>query len=81
MKPEPRYTEPARMNAVTGTVILKCVFNANGMVTNLIAVSDLPFGLTDQAMKAARKTKFVPAMKDGKYVSTWMQLEYNFNLY
>ena len=81
MKPEPRYTEPARMNLVTGTVVLKCIFSANGMVENIRTISGLPYGLTEQAIQAARKIKFIPAMKDGKYVGTWMQLEYNFNLY
>jgi TonB family protein len=81
MKPEPRYTESARMNKITGTVVLKCIFSSNGMVNNIVTVSGLPYGLTEQAIKAARKIKFVPAMKDGKYVSMWMQLEYNFNLY
>jgi TonB family protein len=81
MKPEPRYTERARMNGITGTVVLKCVFSANGMVTKIGVVSGLPHGLTEQSIKAAQKIKFVPSMKEGKYVSTWMQLEYNFNLY
>jgi TonB family protein len=81
MKPEPRYTESARQNQVTGTVVLKCIFAANGSVTNIRTVSGLPFGLTERAIDAARKIKFIPAMKDGKYVSMWMQLEYNFNLY
>jgi outer membrane biosynthesis protein TonB len=44
-------------------------------------VQGLPYGLTEQAIAAARKLKFVPAMKDGKNVSMWIQLEYNFNLY
>jgi len=81
MKPEPRYTEPARMNAITGTVVLKCIFSPNGMVENIRTVSGLPYGLTEQSIQAARKIKFIPAMKDGKYVGMWMQLEYNFNLY
>jgi hypothetical protein len=25
--------------------------------------------------------KFIPAVKDGRFVSMWIQLEYNFNLY
>ena len=33
------------------------------------------------AIAAARMIKFVPAMKGGRPVSTYMQLEYNFNLY
>jgi TonB family protein len=81
LKPDPQYTEEARQNAVTGTVILKCVFASNGSVTDLRIISGLPYGLTERAIDAAKKIKFIPAVKDGKYVSMWMQLEYNFNLY
>ena len=81
MKPEPRYTEAARKNQVTGTVVLKAVFTSAGNVSNIRTVSSLPDGLTENAIAAARKIKFLPAMKDGHYVSMWMQLEYNFNLY
>jgi TonB family protein len=81
MKPEPSYTESARVNQITGTVVLKVVFSSNGMVNNIRVVSGLPEGLTERAIDVARKIKFIPAMKNGKYVSMWMQLEYNFNLY
>ena len=81
MKPEPMYTEAARQNQITGTVILKVVFASNGDVNNIRTFSGLPFGLTENAIEAARKIKFVPAVKDGKFVSMWMQLEYNFKLY
>ncbi len=81
MKIEPSYTETARQNAVAGTVVLKCVFSSNGSVTNIRTVSGLPYGLTEKAIDAARKIKFMPAIKNGKFVSMWMQLEYNFNLY
>jgi len=81
MKPEPTYTEEARQNAVTGVVVLKVVFYSDGRVGNIRTVYGLPYGLTEQAIEAARKMKFVPAVKDGKFVSMWMQLEYNFNLY
>ena len=81
MKPEPQYTEHAKQNQVTGTVVLKCVFTKNGNITNITVVSGLPNGLTERAIDAARKIKFFPATKDGKPVSMWMRLEYNFNLY
>jgi TonB family protein len=80
-KPEPQYTEDARKNQVTGTVVLKVVFASNGSVQNIRTVSGLPFGLTERAIAAAKQIKFVPATKDGHQVSMWMQLEYNFNLY
>jgi len=81
MKPEPSYTESARANQIAGTVVLKVVFSSKGMVSNIRVISGLPNGLTERAIDAARKIKFIPAIKDGKYVSMWMQLEYNFNLY
>ncbi len=80
-KPEPQYTEDARKNQVTGTVVLKVVFASSGQVTNIRTVQGLPNGLTERAIAAARQIKFVPATKDGHQVSMWMQLEYNFNLY
>ena len=80
-KPEPSYTEEARRNAVEGTVVLKAIFAASGKVMNIVVVHGLPDGLTERAIVAARKIKFVPATKEGKYVSMWMQLEYNFFLY
>jgi TonB family protein len=80
-KPEPQYTEDARRNQVTGTVILRAVFSRSGDVTNIRAVNALPFGLTERAIAAARLIRFRPATKDGRPVNVYMQLEYNFNLY
>ena|SRR3989442_1408725 len=80
-KPEPKYTKTARKHAVEGTVVIRCVFSSAGQVTNIHVISGLPDGLTERAVEAAKKIKFIPAMKDGKPVSMWMQLEYNFNLY
>jgi TonB family protein len=80
-KPEPTYTEAARKNQITGTVVLRAVFSSGGTVTNIHAVSGLPDGLTERAIAAARQIRFVPATKDGHPVSMWMELQYNFNLY
>jgi TonB family protein len=78
---EPQYTEQAKADDVTGTVVLRAVFTANGEVTNIRAVSGLPGGLTEKAVEAARTIKFSPAMKDGRFVSQYIQIEYNFSLY
>ncbi|HKY27994.1 MAG TPA: energy transducer TonB, partial [Pyrinomonadaceae bacterium] len=80
-KPEPQYTEEARKNQITGTVVLRAVFTSGGQVTNIRAVNGLPFGLTERAIAAARQIRFQPATKDGRPVSMYIQLEYNFNLY
>ena len=80
-KPEPHYTEEARRNQITGTVVLRVVFASSGEVVQIRAVRTLPFGLTERAIAAARQIRFAPAMKGGQPVSVFMQLEYNFNLY
>ncbi len=66
---------------MTGTVLIKAVFSCNGSITNIHVVEGLAHGLTEQAIAAVKKIKYVPAVKGGKYASMWMQLVYNFNLY
>lgn len=80
-RPEPSYTQEARKNQVEGTVILRAVFAADGTVKHIIVLRALPYGLTERAINAARKIKFVPATRDGRPVSQFIQIEYNFNLY
>ena len=80
-KPEPQYTEDARRNQITGTVVLRVVFASSGEVVQIHALRTLPFGLTERAIAAARQIRFEPAKRDGRAVSVSMQLEYNFNLY
>ncbi len=80
-KPEPTYTEAARQNQIVGTVILRAVFSADGTVRHVLVVSGLSYGLTENAINAARKIKFIPATINGRPVSMFMELQYNFNLY
>lgn len=80
-KPEPAYTAPARLNQVSGTVILSVVLAADGSVTNITPVQHLPHGLTEQAIAAAEQIEFQPADLDGRPVSQYAQIVYNFNLY
>ncbi|HEX3187301.1 MAG TPA: tetratricopeptide repeat protein [Pyrinomonadaceae bacterium] len=80
-KPEPTYTQKARDEQIDGTIVLRCVFASDATVKYILIVQALPSGLTERAIEAAKKIKFIPATRDGKPASMWMQLEYNFNLY
>lgn len=80
-RPEPGYTEEARQNKIRGTVVLRAILAANGRVVGIRVVKGLSEGLSEQAIDAARKIKFVPALKDGRPVSMFVQIEYNFNIY
>ncbi len=80
-KPEPSYTEAARQAQMAGTVVLRAVLAADGTVRHILVISGLPNGLTEAAVRSARMIRFTPATIDGRPVSTFIQLEYYFNLY
>ena len=80
-KPQPRYTVDARRHNVTGSVRLRLVLAADGTVRDIVPLETLPDGLTDEAVEAARGIVFTPASKDGRAVSQYATIEYNFNIY
>jgi len=47
----------------------------------VIPANDLPNGLTEQAIAAARQIKFVPATRDGQPITVTKIIEYNFSIY
>ena len=80
-KPEPPYTEEARRDNITGTVVLKAEMAADGMIKDIRVIRGLSHGLTERAIDAARKIRFRPATVGNRPVSQYWQLEYNFNLF
>jgi TonB family protein len=80
-KPEPVFPEEARRNNVQGRVVLAAVLAADGGVHPILVLKGLPHGLTEASVSAASRTKFDPAVNNGKPVSQFIMLEYNFNTY
>jgi len=56
-------------------------FADEGFLKHILVLQGLSHGLTEQAIAAARKIRFTPAMRDGKPTSVNGSLEFNFNLY
>ena len=77
-KPEPCDTREARMHSFHGKVVLNAILASDGHVTNITIIKGLPYGLTTKSMEAALLIKFRPATKDGKFVSEWVRIEYEF---
>ena len=80
-KPQPEYTKEARRHQITGTVVLRALFHSSGKVQDVCWVSSLPYGLTENAIKAAYKIVFEPVKKDGQPISVTSFIQYNFDLY
>src|SRR5215207_11426969 len=68
-QPKALYTDTARANNVQGSVRLKIVLLGNGSVGLITKVTELPDGLTEQAVAAARQIRFEPRKVNGHPVS------------
>ncbi len=79
-KPSPDYTREARRNGIQGFVTLKVLLAADSKVSRVRVLKGLPAGLTENAIRAACKIQFRPAMKDGRPASTWVTVEFAFRL-
>ncbi len=80
-KPQPKYTDVARAKLIEGKVVLRISFLANGQIGSISPVKTLSDGLTEQAIEAAKKIKFNPAVRNGKPASVTMSVQYTFTIY
>jgi TonB family protein len=79
-KPKPSYTKEARRNGIQGFVTLKVLLSGRGKISRVRVMKGLPAGLTENAIRAACKIEFKPAMRNGQAVSEWLNAEYVFRL-
>jgi TonB family protein len=82
VQPRPNYTSDAMRAKIQGTVLLECVVNPDGSVSNIQVVRSLDptFGLDQQAIDAARKWKFKPGTRLGQPVPVLVSIELTFTL-
>src|SRR5688572_8746384 len=79
-KPTPSYTKEARRLGVQGQVILKVLLSSEAKISRIRIYRGLPAGLTENAIHAACKMRFKPALKNGVAVSRWVTVEYMFRV-
>ena len=80
-KQKAQYTAEARSNGIEGTVLLRVTFLASGTIGSITTVRGLPYGLTEQAIEAARKMKFEPEVTDHGPRTTTRPVTFTFNIY
>jgi TonB family protein len=69
-KPKPDYTEEGRKLKIDGEVRLEVRFGSNGSVQVIKVLAGLGYGLDEEAVKAAEKIKFKPALHEGQPVDS-----------
>lgn len=79
-RPPPDYTREARREGIQGFVTLRVLLSGNGKVSRVKVIKGLPAGLTENAIRAACKIQFKPALKGGLPASMWVTVEFVFRL-
>jgi TonB family protein len=79
-KPEPQYSEDARIAKIQGSVKLSVVIDEQGRPDDIKVTTSLDPGLDQQAVEAVRQWLFAPATKDGVPVPVSAFIEVNFRL-
>jgi TonB family protein len=79
---KPAYTPDAMRAKIQGTVLLECVVNPDGSVGNIEVKHSLDrvFGLDEEAVRAARKWRFIPGRRLGEPVAVIVTIELTFTL-
>lgn len=80
-KPKPRYTDAARQNNIQGTVTVRVTFLASGEIGSVSPVSSLGYGLTEQAIAAAKQMRFEPQMVNGRPQTVVKSVQFSFTIY
>jgi TonB family protein len=79
-KPRPAYTEEARRARVEGDVVLEVLFAGSGQPRILRVIRGLGYGLEQNAIDAAAKIRFRPAMEGGRAVDTVAVVRISFQI-
>lgn len=77
----PEYSEQARRQKIQGVVIVSVLVTEEGQPTDIRVEKSLGYGLDEEAIKAASKYQFKPAMRDGNPVPKRIMIEMSFRLY
>jgi len=80
-KTEPSYTKEARQRGIKGGIAMSVELLPDGTVGEVKLMSSLGAGLDENAVSAARRTVFLPAVKDRKFARFEVLMEMHFNLY
>jgi len=74
------YPEEARENNIEGVVRLQITISPEGVVTHVVVVKGLGFGLDEEARRRIRRFRFTPATRDGVPVSVTVPFNFRFAL-
>lgn len=82
IRAKPQYTAEAMRAKIQGSVFVECVVRVDGSVGDIRVVRSLDpvFGLDQEAVKAARRWRFLPGRRHGMPVPVLISIQLDFNM-
>src|SRR5581483_11553001 len=77
----PPSNDYAQKGEVAGVASYKVILDPNGKILAVAVYRPIGFGLDESAVAAIEKSTFAPAVKDGKAVSSVIDVAVNFRIY
>ena len=79
-QPKPEKPQNYGTLDLQATAYLRIQFLAEGKLGNIAVVANIPYtGMTELAVEAAKKIRFVPAVKDGKPTDSFRIVQYTYS--
>lgn len=77
---KPTYPPMARRLGKEGRVLLRLTIDEKGELINVEVLESAPYGFTEAALEAVKRSKFAPAKRDGKPITSRALLPIRFVL-
>jgi TonB family protein len=78
---QPQYSKDARKKKIQGRVVVWLAVGTDGLPRDIRVQQSLGYGLDEEAIKAVKKWKFLPARMGGQPVCVTIAVEVDFHLY
>ncbi len=79
--PKAAYTDDARRSLEQGIVTLKVEMLANGHIGKITVIKGLKGGLVENAIRVAKRIRFIPALQENVPVTVTKAVQYRFTVY
>ena len=74
------YPSAAKIQNIEGTVIINCIVETDGKLSNIQIEKSVGGGCSEEAIEVLAKTRWIPAVSNGKYVRYQMHYPIVFTL-
>jgi TonB family protein len=77
----PQFSPEAKQRKLQGVVFVSIIVDEHGRPQNVHVTRGVGHGLDENAVEAVKQYRFKPAMKDGKPVAVFLNVEVNFEVF